>query len=110
MGEKDEKRALQKKLAVELRTLYEEMLNADKLTIHSKWKDVLPLVEEEEIYKTVKKNGGRPRDIFEDCVDDMYEEVRSDKKFVRSILEEAQFDMTHEHKYEDMFKVLDGFI
>jgi len=108
--EMEEKRDLQKQLAADLRDLYEDMLNEEKITIHSKWKDVLPMLEEEEKYKIVKKNGGRPRDIFEDCVDDFYEDVRSDKKFVRNILEEAQFDMTHDHSFEDMFKVLDGFI
>jgi pre-mRNA-processing factor 40 len=104
----DEQRAIdrenRKKKEKELRAQFREVLvklhQEQKINVLSRWKEIKPLIQDDESYKKVTT---RAQDIFEDYLDELEGIYASNKKTMRQILKDLNYAITVNTSFEEFY-------
>jgi len=85
-----ERRRRARKARDGFRTLLSEMESAGKITARTKWKDILPLIENQPEYDALLgMSGSGPLDLFQDTLDDIGEAVGASSDKIRNSVDKA---------------------
>ena len=78
-----------------------------KIKAGSKWKDVHPLIEEDERYQNLLGNrGSSPLDLFWDAVEEEDRALRIKKNHALDVLEEKEYEMTIKTSSDDFSSIM----
>ena len=76
-----------------------------KFDINSKWKDILPVIENNSVYKSMLVNSGStPTELFWDEIMEMEERYRPDRRFIFDVVANSRFDFNEETTLNDFSK------
>ncbi|KAF3119190.1 hypothetical protein TWF569_004295 [Orbilia oligospora] len=88
-------------------TLLDELLAKGKIRSGCKWKDIHPLIKDDERYDNMLgQSGSTPLDLFWDKVEEIEREVRSKKNIVMDILEEKRFQVSPKTHIDEFIHIL----
>ncbi|KAF3909812.1 hypothetical protein ABW21_db0202393 [Orbilia brochopaga] len=88
-------------------TLLEELQASGKIRSGCKWKEIHPLIKDDERYDNMLgQSGSTPLDLFWDKVEEIEREVRSKKNIVMDILEERRFQVSPKTNLDEFIHTL----
>ncbi|KAJ6259125.1 hypothetical protein Dda_6022 [Drechslerella dactyloides] len=87
--------------------LLDELQANGKIRSGCKWKEIHPLIKDDERYDNMLgQSGSTPLDLFWDKVEDIEREVRSKKNIVMDILEERRFQVSPKTNLDEFIHTL----
>ncbi|KAK6335598.1 hypothetical protein TWF696_002365 [Orbilia brochopaga] len=88
-------------------TLLDELQANGKIRSGCKWKEIYPLIKDDERYDNMLgQSGSTPLDLFWDKVEEIEREVRSKKNIVMDILEERRFQVSPKTNLDEFIHTL----
>ncbi|KAK6363644.1 hypothetical protein TWF730_001066 [Orbilia blumenaviensis] len=105
--QKQNKQRKERKNREAFATLLDELQAKGKIRSGSKWKEVHPLIKDDERYENMLgQSGSTPLDLFWDKVEEIEREVRSKKNIVMDILEGERFQVSPKTHIEEFIRIL----
>ncbi|EPS40710.1 hypothetical protein H072_5388 [Dactylellina haptotyla CBS 200.50] len=87
--------------------LLDELQAKGKIRSGCKWKEIYPLIKDDERYDNMLgQSGSTPLDLFWDKVEEIEREVRSKKNIVMDILEEKRFQVSPKTNLDEFIHIL----
>lgn len=107
---KEERRRKERKNRDAFTALLREHLADGRLTAKMRWKDYVDNLKEEETYKAVEKNlsGSRPRELFEDIIEDAEKDFEKDRALLKDLVKSHDIEVGQETAYEAFLGALDA--
>ncbi|KAJ9533372.1 hypothetical protein QJQ45_026392 [Haematococcus lacustris] len=101
---KEEVRRAERKAREAFKALLVQHREMGLITVKTRWKEYAPAVKAEEAYLAVERNtqGSRPRELFEDLLEDMEAEYEKAKVVLRDVCKEVEVVVTSSATYEEV--------
>ncbi|KAL4857085.1 Pre-mRNA-processing protein 40A [Chlorella vulgaris] len=93
--EKEERRRQERQHRDAFRALLAKHREEGIINAHTRWKEYVPIVAEEESYKAVERNtsGSRPRELFQDVLEEMEAEYGKQRDAVKAAVKELSLQV-----------------
>ncbi|KAK9857235.1 hypothetical protein WJX84_007848 [Apatococcus fuscideae] len=98
----DEKRRKERKNRDRFKDMLRKHKDEGKLHFRSKWREYFEIIRKEECLLAVEKNtsGSRPKELFEDVLEEAEEEHEKTSTVLRDALKENNINITHTSTFE----------
>merc|ERR1712168_586091 len=109
MGEKEKKRVKrqQRKNRDAMNGVLDELHEAGKLTSMSLWVELYPTISADiRFTQMLGQPGSTPLDLFKFYVEDLKSRFYDEKKIIKDILKEKEFEMSPETSFEDFATIV----
>ncbi|CCX34295.1 Similar to Pre-mRNA-processing protein prp40; acc. no. O14176 [Pyronema omphalodes CBS 100304] len=82
--------------------LLNELRTKGDIRAGTKWKQVYPLIKDDERYQNMLGQGGStPLDLFWDMIEDLERGLRSKRNVVQDVMDEKRFDITESTSFQE---------
>merc|ERR1712192_25015 len=107
MGEKKRTKRLQRKNRDAMNAVLDELHEQGKLTSMSLWMELYPVISQDpRFHALLGQPGSTPLDLFKFYVEELKARFHDEKKIIKEILKEKEFDMVADTSFEEFATIV----